>query len=69
MAPLHLVVRDNGVRVCSLLGVSDKVREWVVKEFRLPPDHVRVLSGKFEEEAKKFQAAEHRLWETCAGKR
>ena len=38
MALLQLAVRENGVRVCSFWGVSDKVREWVVKEFRLLAD-------------------------------
>ena len=54
MALLQLAVRENGVRVCSFLGVSDKVREWLVTEFRVPADQVRVLRGKIEEEVKKF---------------
>ena len=69
MALLQLAVRQNGVRVCSFLALSDKVREWVVKEFRLPADQVRVLRGKFEEEVKKFQGAEQRVRETCGVKR
>ena len=36
-------------------GVSDKVRECVVKEFTLPTDQVRVLRGNFEEVVKKFE--------------
>ena len=69
MALLQLAVRENGVWVSSFLGVSDKGREWVVKEFRLFADQVRVLRGKFEEEVKKFQGAEQRVRETCGGKR
>ena len=54
MALLQLAVTKNGVRVCSFLGLRDKVREWMVKEFRVLADHVRVLRGKFEEEVAKF---------------
>ena len=69
MALLHLAVREKAVGVCSFLGMSDKVREWVVKEFRVPADRVRLLSGKFEEEVKKFQGAQQRVREACGGKR
>ena len=67
MGMLQLAVRENGVRVCSFSAVSDKVPEWVVKEFRMPAHQVRVLRGKFEEEVKK--GAEHRVREACGGKR
>ena len=41
----------------------------MVKEFRQPAQQVRVLRGKFEEEVKKFKAAEQRVREMCRGKR
>ena len=52
-----------------ILGVSDKVPDWVVKEFRLSAYQARVLSGNFEEDVKRFQGVEQRVQETCGGKR
>ena len=54
-ALLQLAVRSRSVGVCRFWGVSDKVRESVVKEFRVPVDEVRLPRGKFEEEFKKFR--------------
>ena len=68
-ALLQLAVGENGVRVCSFLGVTAQVRDWVVKHFRQPAEQVRVLEGKFEEEAKKLKAAEQPVREMCGGKR
>ena len=62
-------MRENRVRLCFVLGVSNKVREWLVKEFRLLADHVRVLARKFEEEVKKFPGAMQRVRETRGRKR
>ena len=69
VALLQLAAGSNGVRVCSFLGVSDTVRECVVKHFRLLADQVRVPRGKFEEEVTQFKGARQWVRETCGGKR
>ena len=45
------------------------MRDRVLKQFRQPADQVRVPRGKFEEEVKKFKAAEQWVREMCGGKR
>ena len=36
MALLQQAIRENGVGICSFLGVTPKVRNWVVGHFRQP---------------------------------
>ena len=69
MALLPQTIREIGLGVCSLLGMTPRVRSWVVGQFRQPAEQVRALRGKFEEEVGKFKAAEVKVRETCGGKR
>ena len=69
MALVELAIRENGVGVYSFFGVTPKVRNWVVTQFRKPAEEVRVLRARFEDELRKFKAAEVKVRESCGGKR
>ena len=69
MALLEQAIRENGVGVCSFLGETPKVRDWVVTQFRKPAEEVRALRARFEDELRKFKAAEVKVRESCGGKR
>ena len=56
-----------GFRV--FLGVTPQVWDWVVGQLRQPAEQIRALRGKFEEEVRKFKAAEVTVTEMCGGKR
>ena len=69
MALLELAIRQNGVGVCSFLGVTPQVRNWVVTQFKKPAEEVRVLRARFEDELRKIKAVEVKVRESCGGKR
>ena len=54
---LAFLIKKKGKRLLGCVfsgGASDKVREWVVKEMRVPAHHVRPLRGEFEDKVKQF---------------
>ena len=56
-----------GVR--GFFGITPKVRNWVVGQFTQPAEEVRALRARFEEQLRKFKAAEVKVRETCGGER
>ena len=69
MALLEVAIRENGVGVCSFFGVTPQVRNWVVTQFTKPAEELRVLRARFEDELRKFKAAEVKVRESCGGNR